>query len=255
MSFAVPADSYDRFMGRFSQPLAPLFASFSGLTSADEMVIDVGCGPGALTTVLVEALGEDRVAAIDPSEPFISALRDRLPGVDVRAATAESIPFPDGAFDRAMAQLVVHFMPDPVAGVREMARVTRPGGTVAASVWDHGGREGPLSTFWEAAREMDEFVHDESGLPGVNEGSLPAIFAEAGLGDVVGSSLEVEVGFEDFDQWWAPFTLGVGPAGRYVVGVDEERRERLRERCAELLPTGPFRVRAKAWAARGTARP
>jgi SAM-dependent methyltransferase len=253
MSFEVPADAYDRFMGRFSQPLAPLFADFAGVSSSDHRVLDVGCGPGALTSVLAEALGEDGVAAIDPSQPFVTALGDRLPSVDVRLASANAIPFPDGGFDRALAQLVVHFMPDPVAGVQEMARVTRAGGTVAACVWDHAGRGGPLTAFWDAAHQMDDFVHDEAGMPGASEGSLAAIFTEAGLGGVVDSSLEVVVGFRDFDEWWIPFTLGVGPAGRYVAGLDEERREKVRALCAQLLPSGPFEIRAMVWAVRGTA--
>jgi SAM-dependent methyltransferase len=255
MSFEVPADSYDRFMGRFSQPLAPRFARFAGVSDPGERIIDVGCGPGALTSVLVGTVGAAGVAAIDPSQPFVTALRERLPGVEVKLASADAIPYPDDEFDRAVAQLVVHFMPDPVAGVGEMARVTRPGGTVAACVWDHAGGDGPLAAFWEAAHEMDDFVHDEAGMPGAKEGSLAAIFSEAGLAELVDSSLEVVVGFDDFDEWWAPFTLGVGPAGRYVAGLEAERREQLRERCARLLPAGPFEIRAKVWAAKGRKRP
>ena len=254
MSFAVPADSYDRFMGRFSQPLAPRFARFAGV-EVGERVLDVGCGPGALTTVLVETLGPHRVAAIDPSQPFVRALQERHPEVDVRLASAEEIPYPDANFDRALAQLVVHFMPDPVAGIREMARVTTAGGTVAACVWDHAGGGGPLTAFWEAAHEMDDFVHDEAGMPGASEGSLAAIFDAAGLDGIEDTSLEVDVEFRDFDDWWDPFTLGVGPAGQYVTGLDEKRREVLRDRCAELLPTGPFEIRAKVWAARGRTAP
>ena len=250
MSFEVPAESYDRFMGRFSQPLAPKFARYSGVAAGDR-VLDVGCGPGALTSVLVQTLGPGRVAAIDPSQPFVDAMGQRHPDVDVKLASAEAIPFPDEVFDRALAQLVVHFMSDPVAGAREMGRVTRPGGTVAACVWDHAGRSGPLTAFWDAAHEMDDFVHDEAGMPGASEGSLASIFRDAGLIGVEDSSLDVQVGFTDFEEWWQPFTLGVGPAGRYVAGLDEERREHLRERCAELLPKGPFEIEARVWAARG----
>ncbi len=221
--FEVPAESYDRFMGRFSQPLAAVFAGYAGVT-AGEQVLDVGCGPGALTSVLIERLGSEQVSAIDPSPPFVNAIKQRFPTVDVRLASADAIPFPDQAFDRALAQLVVHFMPDPVAGAREMARVTRSGGTVAACVWDHAGRSGPLTAFWDAAHEMDDFVHDEAGMPGASEGSLATIFREAGLSDVEDSSLEVVVSFRDFAEWWDPFTLGVGPAGQYVAGLDEDRR-------------------------------
>ena len=112
MSFAVAADAYDRFMGRYSVPLAPAFADFAGVV-AGQRVIDVGCGPGALTAHLVQLLGATGVTAVDPSESFVDATRDRHPGVTVEQAAAEDLPFPDGAFHAALAQLVVHFMRIP----------------------------------------------------------------------------------------------------------------------------------------------
>ena len=142
MTFDVRADAYDRFMGRYSTPLAPQFADLAGV-AAGQRVLDVGCGPGALTTELVRRLGGDAVSAVDPSEPFVAAIQQRQPGVTVRQAAAEQLPFPDRTFDAALAQLVVHFMTDPVAGLREMARVTRPGGVVAVCVWDNAGGKGP----------------------------------------------------------------------------------------------------------------
>ena len=154
MGFAVPADAYDRFMGRYSVHLSAQLADLAGVT-AGQRVLDVGCGPGALTTELVERLGAASVAAVDPSESFVAAARARLPDVDIRQSSAEQLPFPDDEFDAALAQLVVHFMADPVAGLAEMRRVTRPGGVVAACVWDHAGGRGPLSPFWEAAHELD----------------------------------------------------------------------------------------------------
>src|SRR6476659_10148932 len=180
MSFSVAADDYDRFMGRYSVPLAERFANFAGVATGGH-VLDVGCGPGALTRELVDRLGPDAVSAVDPSESFVAAAAKRLPGVDVQHAAAEHLPFDDGQFDAALAQLVVHFMSDPVAGLHEMGRVTRPGGTVAACVWDHGGDRGPLTTFWRAARDLDPSAPDESGLAGVGEGQLAGLFAQAGL--------------------------------------------------------------------------
>src|SRR4051812_17132319 len=138
------ADAYARFMGRFSEPLAPVFADFAGIASAAR-VLDVGCGPAVLTEVLVDRYGVDAVSAIDPSQPFVEAARRRVPEVDVRLGSAGALPYDDGSFDGALAQLVVHFMADPVHGLREMARVTRSGGVVAACVWDHSGDRGPLS--------------------------------------------------------------------------------------------------------------
>ena len=153
MSFAVPAASYDRFMGVYSAKLAPKLADLAGV-AAGQRVLDVGCGPGALAAELVSRLGAGAVTAVDPSDTFVEAARERLPGVRVERAQAERLPFPDDAFDAALAQLVVHFMADPVAGLREMARVTRTGGVVAACVWDHAGGQGPLSAFWDAARVL-----------------------------------------------------------------------------------------------------
>src|SRR5947209_7396719 len=144
MTFDVAADSYDRLMGRYSAQLAPQLADL-GEVRLGNKALDVGCGPGALTTELVTRLGAESVAAVDPSEPFVAAARARHPGVDVQRASAEGLPYPDDEFDATLAQLVVHFMADPVAGLREMARVTRPGGIVAASVWDHAGGRAPLT--------------------------------------------------------------------------------------------------------------
>src|SRR5438128_2448170 len=161
MGFAVGADAYDRFMGRYSVPLAPELADFAGIASG-QRVLDVGCGTGALTAELVRRVGPAAVSAVDPSESFVVAARERHPRVDVLRAAAEQLPYGDESFDAALAQLVVHFMADPVAGLREMVRVTRTQGVVAACVWDHAGGGGPLSLFWEAARGLDSDVEDES---------------------------------------------------------------------------------------------
>ncbi len=252
MSFFTGADAYDRFMGRYSVPLAPAFADFAGVT-VGRRVLDVGCGPGALTTELAQRLGPEAVSAVDPSESFVAAARERHPGVTVQRAAAEELPFEDDAFDASLAQLVVHFMSDPVAGLREMARVTREGGAVAASVWDHAGGHGPLSPYWDAARELDPGVRDESHLAGAREGHLSELFEAAGLHEIEESALSIRVEHPTFDDWWEPFTLGIGPAGAYVAGLDATRRTELRERCRERLPSAPFVLEARAWAARGLA--
>jgi SAM-dependent methyltransferase len=168
----------------------------------------------------------------------------------VAVAAAERLPFPDGAFDAALAQLVVHFMADPVAGLHEMGRVTREGGTVAACVWDHGGDRGPLTVFWRAVRDLDPSAPDESGLAGVGEGQLARLFAQAGLMVTDATALTVQVRHATFGEWWQPFTLGVGPAGVYVASLTTERHRLLRERCRELL-SEPVDVSATAWAVTG----
>ena len=252
MSFRVPAEAYDRFMGRYSVPLAPQLASFAEVT-VNQRVLDVGCGPGALTTELVKRLGPAAVTAVDPSEQFVRAARERLPGVNVLRASAEHLPFPEGTFDVVLAQLVVHFMADAATGLTEMARVTRSGGVVAASVWDHGGGQGPLGAFWEAARALDPDVADESDLAGVREGHLEELFEAAGLQKIEAAILSVSIEHPTFQKWWEPFTLGVGPAGSYTSGLDPDRQRQLRELCHERFPNEPFVVTARAWAARGLA--
>ncbi len=252
MTFDVAASSYDRFMGRYSVLLSAQMADLAGVR-AGQRALDVGCGPGALTAELVRRLGAANVAAADPSASFVEAVRARQPGVDVRLAAAESLPFGEDMFDAALAQLVVHFMTDPVRGSAEMARVVRPGGVVAACVWDHAGGKGPLALFWNTARSIDPTVADESHLPGVREGHLAELFAEAGLRDVRSSVVSADLEHHDFEAWWEPFEAGVGPAGAYVAGLDPERRAELRERCRAALPDGPFTVVARAWAARGEA--
>jgi SAM-dependent methyltransferase len=239
-------------MGRYSGPLAPAFADFARVAPG-QRVLDVGCGPGALTAELVGRLGADNVSAVDPSESFVAAARVRHPDVEVGQAAAEELPFEDDAFGAAVAQLVVHFMADPVAGVREMARVTSEGGTVAACVWDHGGDRGPLSVFWEAARELDSDIEDESRLAGAREGHLVELFDAAGIRDVQEGDLAVDVEHPSFEEWWEPYTLGVGPAGALVARLDPDRQAQLRDRCKEKLPAAPFVVSAHAWAARGLA--
>lgn len=252
MSFDLPPEAYARFMGRFAEPLAEQFVELLA-PEAGQRGLDVGCGTGILTAHLVERLGADAVAGIDPSVPFSTATRARFPDVDVRTGTAEDLPWPDGSFDLAGAQLVVHFMADPVRGLAEMLRVTRAAGRVAACVWDHAGDGTPLALFWRAAHDLDPDARDESGLAGSWEHHLAELLTEAGGHDVRSGSLRVTVDYPSFAQWWEPYTLGVGPAGAYVAGLDDAHRSALADRCRALLPDGAFTIEASAWWAAGTA--
>jgi SAM-dependent methyltransferase len=247
MTFNVAAESYDRFMGRYSADLAAQMADLAGV-GAGQSVLDVGSGTGMLTSELL--LRTDKVSAIDPSELFVAALTERHPKVDVRLGAAEDLPYDDGTFDAALAQLVVHFMSEPVRGLAEMARVTRDGGVVAACVWDHAGGQTPIAPFWQAARELDPDVRDESGLAGGRAGHLTELFEAAGLQDVEETSLPVRGEHATFEDWWQPFTLGVGPAGAYYQELPPEQQQTIEQRCRQLLPA-PITLETRAWAARG----
>jgi SAM-dependent methyltransferase len=254
VSFEIAAESYDRFMGRYSRHLSAQLADLAGV-APPQRVLDVGCGPGALTGELVDRLGAAAVTAVDPSERFVAALEERHPGVTVQRAAAERLPFPDRGFDAALAQLVVHFMADPLAGLREMARVTRPGGIVAACVWDHAaGGQGPLSPFFRASHELDPAAPAESERAGSRQGHLGELFRAAGIGEVEETVLIASVEHPSFEEWWEPYTLSVGPVGEFIAALDDAGRARLRELCREALPPEPFTVDARAWAARGVAR-
>ena len=250
MTFDVAAAAYDAFMGRYSARLVGQMADLARVT-AGQRAIYVGCGPGALTAELVDRLGAGNVAAVDPSEPFVDEARRRLPGVDVRLAPAEELPFESATFDVALAQLVVHFMADPVRGIAEMGRVTRPGGVVVACVWDFAGGRSPLSPFWSAVEAMDPANTGESRYAGAGQGQLVELFRAAGLRDVDEHVLAADLTHATFEDWWDPFTEGVGPAGAHAKALAPEARAELRERIRGTLPEPPFTIEARAWAARG----
>jgi SAM-dependent methyltransferase len=255
MLFAVSGDAYDRFMGRYSIPLALLFADFAGVVPGMR-ALDVGCGPGALTRELVRRLGAASVAAADPSPQFVAACRERLPDLEVHEAPAEHLPWPDGVFDAALAQLVISFVSAAPKAAGEMRRVVRPGGVIAACMWaaESGGME-MLYAFWEAARELNADAPDESRMRYRTAGELRALWEEAGLEGVETGPLDVIVGYESFDELWQSLLGGVGPAGGYAASLDEEGRDALRTAFRARLrdPSGAFRLSARAWAVRGTA--
>ncbi len=252
MTFEVAGDAYDRFMGRYSRPLAATLADWLELTPG-QRALDVGCGPGALTGQLVERLGSDQVSAVDPSVPFVEACRSRFPGVDVRQGTAEALPYDADSFDVAGSCLVVHFMADPVAGVAEMARVTGDGGWVAATTWDLSGRREPMAPIWDALAEVDPDHPGEGHFPAGTRGELVEIFEGAGVRDVEGTEMPVRVTHPSFEEWWEPYLRGVGPVGEVIAALAPARREQLRATCRERLGEGPFDITAVAFAARGRA--
>jgi SAM-dependent methyltransferase len=252
-SFLKSGEAYDSFMGRYSRQLAPAFADLGGVATG-QRVLDVGCGPGALTGVLVDRCGPPAVAACDPSPPFAADCAARFPGVDVRVGRAEQLPFDDGAFDVVLAQLVLHFVSDPAAAAGEFWRVLRPGGTVAACVWDFAGGMEMLRGFWDTALAVDPDAPDEDrSLRFGRAGEIVELFTNAGFVDVVESSLAVTVRYDGFDELWAGFLAGIGPAGSYCVALDDERRAAVRDGLFHRFgsPAGPFELHAVARCACG----
>lgn len=251
-TFRAPADAYDAFMGRYSRQLAPVFADFCRLT-AGERLLDVGCGPGAFTAVAVQRLGLEAVSAIDPAPQFVTTNRERHPGLDVRQAAAEKIPYANGEFDIAAAQLVFHFLSDPEQGVREMARVVRAGGTVAACVWDFAEEMEMLRAFWDAAVTLWPDAPDEGRVLHFGRAhELANLVEAAGLADIVETRLTVSTLYESFAELWATFLGGIGPAGAFLLSKQPEEQAALRESFYGRLgrPDRPFILGAVARAVR-----
>lgn len=251
--FASPAEHYDRFMGRYAVPLARALADEAGVEQG-MATIDVGCGSGALTSELADRVGAQNVAAIDPAEQFVAACRRRNPGADVRQGVAEALPWADDAFDTALSCLVIAFMDDADAGLREMARVTRPGGKLGVCMWDiAGGGMTMLRLFWSAVETVKPAMKGERGRAGTAEGDIAARLRRAGLRDVVSGALEVSVHYSDFDDFWEPFTHGVGPAGQALASLEDGEKAAVREAVEGQLPAGPFSLDARSWYATATA--
>jgi ubiquinone/menaquinone biosynthesis C-methylase UbiE len=257
--FRGPAEIYDRFVGRYSPGLALAMCEAAGVREG-QRALDVGCGSGALVSELAEIVGAESVAGIDPSEPFVEATRTRVPGARILVGSAEAIPFADGEFDATLSQLVVNFLTSPDQGMREMSRVTRAGGAVAGCVWDYGEGMTMLRTFWEAAAALDP----ERATPQMESHTmrfsrpeeLGGLWESAGFTEVDVSPIVTEASYDDFDDLWAPFPTGVGPAGAYTAALDTGAQTSLRDEFWHRLgrPEGAFNLSARAWSAVGRVR-
>jgi ubiquinone/menaquinone biosynthesis C-methylase UbiE len=245
--FASPAEHYERFMGRYTVPLARALTDEVGV--GDGMrVLDVGCGPGGLTSELAGRVGAENVAAIDPAEQFVAACLERNRGADVRQGVAEDLPWEDDAFDTTLSCLVIAFMRDPDAGLREMVRVTKAGGKVGVCMWDiAGGGMTMLRLFWSAMRSVKPGVDGEQRRAGTAEGDIAERLRRAGLREVVDGALEVSVDYSGFDDFWQPFTFGVGPAGQALAALEDEDKAAVREAIRAELPEGSFALTARCW--------
>jgi len=254
VSFEADAAVYDRHVGRYAGALSAAHIAAAGV-ARDDRVLDVGCGPGGLTRALADLVGAENVAAVDPSKSFVAACEARVPGADVREGAAESLPFDDGAFDAVLSQLVVNFMRDADAGVAEMGRVARGGGSVASCVWDYADGMTMLRAFWDGALDIDPDAPDEARtMRYCSEPELRELWLRAGLHDVDTEALVVEAAYDDFDDYWDPFPTGLAPSGAYCASLDPEQQEALRVAVFRRLgePAGPFTLTARAWFVRGS---
>ncbi|MBZ9662463.1 class I SAM-dependent methyltransferase [Mesorhizobium sp. ESP-6-4] len=260
-SFTVHAASgYEQLMGRWSRRLAPKFIDFAGLAGG-EKVLDVGCGTGSLTFELTKSGDLAEIQAIDFSPVFVAAAKERNtdPRVTIQQADATALPFADDAFDRAMALLVLHFVPEAGKAVAEMRRVTRPGGVVAAVVWDHyGGMTGmrmmidTVAALSESGRQLRNRYCFQ---PMMQPGEMKRTFVEQGLVDVTEAELMIRMDYADFDDFWAPIGAGEGPLGKYMTTLDAAERERVEAAVRDAYqagrPDGPRSFANVAWACRG----
>ncbi|MBB5868829.1 SAM-dependent methyltransferase [Allocatelliglobosispora scoriae] len=255
----VLGDAYEAYVGRWSRRVAVAFLEWLDVP-ADRHWLDVGCGTGALTATILARADPAGVVGLDPADGFLETARGQV--TDPRASfmwgDAQCLPMPDHLFDAVVSGLAINFVPEPGLAAAEMARVTAPGGAVAAYVWDYGEGMLMMRHFWDAAVELDPAaaaVVEGSRFPLCHPDPLRELWLGAGLAEVTVEAIVVETRFADFDDYWGPFLGGQGPAPAYAMALPEERRTALRERIRAGLPIaedGGIPLTARAWAVRGT---
>jgi SAM-dependent methyltransferase len=247
---------YEQYVGRWSRRVAPEFLSWLAVPSGRRWV-DIGCGTGALSAAIAERCSPSSLAGVEPSDGFREAARGNLAGrAALHPGSATAIPLGDASVDVAVSGLVLNFVPDPPAALREMARVTGSGGTIAAYVWDYAGKMELMRHFWDAAVALDPGAAKlDEGIrfPLCRPEALTACFATAGLRDIEVRAIDIPTPFANFDDYWQPFLGGQGPAPGYAMSLDDRARNRLRDRVADRLPAKPdgsIELVARAWAVR-----
>ncbi len=253
------AEAYERFMGRWSRTLAPLFVDFAGVRDTGR-VLDIGSGTGALAFSIARMRSQCEVLGIDPSEQYVAYANGRnpFPGrARFEVGDAQQLRFPYGTFDDTLSLLVFNFIPDRNKPLSEAIRVTKPGGCVSAAVWDYGAGMRMLRVFWDAAVAVDPTAKrfDESDMPLCRAGELGELWKQSGLNRIEERPLEITMRFRSLADYWDPFLLGQGPAGSYVQKLDSDHRRALRDevkrRLALATDDAPFSMPARAWAVSG----
>jgi SAM-dependent methyltransferase len=249
-------DPYEQYVGRWSRRVAPLFLAWLKIP-AQRRWLDVGCGTGALSAAILDNCSPLSVIGVEPSEGFLEKAKEQLGArVLLRRGSAAEIPLEDRSVDVAVSGFVLNFVPDALAAVREMARVTTDGGTIAAYVWDYAGRMEMMRHFWDAAIDLnpDAAKLDEGArFPLCRPEALTELFASAGLGGTEVTAIDIATSFATFEDYWRPFLGGQGPAPAYAMALEETARTRLRDRLRERIPLqadGSISLSARAWAVR-----
>jgi SAM-dependent methyltransferase len=254
------AERYERFMGRWSRLLAGRLLDFASVPDEGHL-LDIGSGTGSLSFMFVERHATARVTGIDPSKEFVAYANSRNP-VPERAnfeiADAQHLRFPDAVFAGSLSLLAFNFIPDPGRALREARRVTASGGSIAAAVWDYGGEMRMLRAFWDAAASIDDQAakRDERHMPLCRSGELADLWKEHGINNVQEQTLDIEMQFESFEDYWQPFLFGQGPAGAYAASLERDAVHRLRTEVKRRLflpgEDNPFVLTARARAVCGT---
>jgi SAM-dependent methyltransferase len=252
-------DAYELFMGRWSRRLAPQLVQFAAIADGDH-VLDVGCGTGALTEAIAAGSPSGRIVGIDRSAPYVALAQARhhSPHIRFHVGDAQQLPFDSACFDRAVSLLILNFIPSPRTALKEMIRVTRPRGTVAAAVWDYGDGMEMLRAFWDEAIALapDAESRDEGHMPLSRHGELAKLWRSHDFQSVAETPIAIDTSFSSFDDYWSPFLARQGPAGAYLASLSGRDIDRLRLNLRRrLLGDGPDRritLRARAWAVRGT---